>query len=89
MFYLDNSNYNSITLWPDNKVDKDTIIVNVTIFLTQTLYLEHKKVEVNEQEVSLLAAQKKAAPAILAGLEEGIRLDLVDNQVWSYYRIIL
>ena len=75
---IDGPEYN-ITSWPEefnnNVVDdnEDVISVNVTILLTRVMYLSHLKQEINEQNVTLLAAMRRAAPAILAGLEEGVR----------------
>ena len=47
--------------------------ISVTILLPQKFYSGNLKRYVKESEAALLAAQKRAGPAILAGLEEGVR----------------
>ena len=48
-------------------------MIDVKILLARTLYMSHMKTFMSIDEVSLLAAVQKAGPAILAGLEEGVR----------------
>ena len=65
----------SVLLWPPAAPDTEAaapILVNVTILLPRTYYMSHLKRTQPEAEVSLLAAMKRAGPAILAGLEEGV-----------------
>ena len=65
----------SVLLWPPAAPDTEAaapLLVNVTILLPRTYYMSHLKRTQPEAEVSLLAAMKRAGPAILAGLEEGV-----------------
>ena len=64
----------SVLLWPPAAAPEAAapILVNVTILLPRTYYMSHLKRTQPEAEVSLLAAMKRAGPAILAGLEEGV-----------------
>ena len=62
-----------IDLWPDDNVDDQTIIVNVTILLARTVYMSYHKLLLENESVSLVGAQNRAGAAILAGLKEGIR----------------
>ena len=50
-----------------------TIYINVTIFLPVTIYSNELQRNLPESELSFHAAQKRAGPAVLAGLEEGVR----------------
>lgn len=51
----------------------NTIYINVTIFLPVTIYSNVLQRNLPESELSFHAAQKRAGPAVLAGLEEGVR----------------
>lgn len=48
-------------------------MIDVKILLAKSLYMSHMKKLLSTDEVPLLAAVNKAGPAILAGLEEGVR----------------
>ena len=48
-------------------------MIDVKILLARSLYMSHMKKLLSTDEVPLLAAVNKAGPAILAGLEEGVR----------------
>ena len=50
-----------------------TIYINVTIFLPVTIYSNELQRNLPESELSFHAALKRAGPAVLAGLEEGVR----------------
>ena len=62
-----------IPLWPGVSGQEPVRNVSVTILLPQQFYSGNLKRNVPETEAKLLAAQKRAGPAILAGLEEGVR----------------
>ena len=59
-------------MWPEGE-GEEGLLIDVKILLARTLYMSHKKKFVSTDEVPLLAAVHKAGPAILAGLEEGVR----------------
>ena len=48
-------------------------MIDVKILLAKSLYMSHMKKSLSTEEVPLLAAVQRAGPAILAGLEEGVR----------------
>ena len=48
-------------------------MIDVKILLARSLYVSHQRKFLSTTEVPLLAAVNKAGPAILAGLEEGVR----------------
>ena len=65
-----------IPSWPIHKPAQDMEQVqniSVTILLPHKFYSGNLQRIVPESEVVLLAAQERAVPAILAGLEEGVR----------------
>ena len=65
-----------IPSWPIQTPGQDPVQVqniSVTILLPQLFYSGNERRMINESEFALLAAQKRAGPAILAGLEEGVR----------------
>ena len=52
-----------------------SLFINATILLPQTIYsMEYKR---NITELSFHTAQERAGPAILAGLEEGVRSEMI------------
>ena len=64
----------SALLWPrQGDITNKTLYINVTIFLPVTIYSNELQRNLTESELSFHAAQKRAGPAILAGLEEGVR----------------
>ena len=74
MIYLTN-NYTYLDtglIWPRHEPETSlTIFINATVLLPDTIYsMEYKR---NITELSFHTAQKRAGPAILAGLEEGVR----------------
>ena len=63
-----------ISTWPVETPGQEPIKnISVTILLPHEFYSGNMEREVPESEAKLLAAQKRAGPAILAGLEEGVR----------------
>ena len=63
-----------IPAWPPHAPGGEPLRnISVTILLPQDFYSGNLKRNVPESEAKLLAAQKRAGPAILAGLEEGVR----------------
>lgn len=60
-------------IWPQEKEGTGAFLIDVKILLARTLYMSHMKKSLSTEEVPLLAAVQRAGPAILAGLEEGVR----------------
>ena len=66
-----------IPSWPIQTPEQDPVQVqniSVTILLPQLFYSGNLRKMINESDAALLAAQKRAGPAILAGLEEGVKV---------------
>ena len=77
---LQHSLVRHISTWPVETPGQEPIRnISVTILLPHEFYSGNMEREVPESEAKLLAAQKRAGPAILAGLEEGVRRVLALN----------
>ena len=64
-------------MWPDNgDLDDKTIFINVTVLLAKSVYMSDTKTTLSGQDMNLIGDYNRSAPAILAGLQEGVRYGL-------------
>ena len=66
-------NIHLIPSWPPDTFGANVTTIFATILLPVQFYSQNYKRNVAESEAALLPAQKRAGPAILAGLKEGVR----------------
>ena len=68
------SNHYFLPSWPPNDGDHNhAITISATILLPDKFYSQSLEREVPDSETGLLPSQKRAGPAILAGLSEGVK----------------